>query len=563
MDNLSEAFNYVNDMFTAAHQKTVVKIKEEGRPIQIIENYLDTKIKNDPILVRQILRVCFSAYSNNPINLGVLAPTSEGKTYATVEVTNLFPVKDVITVARLSPTALIHQNGTLVDENGDTIEERLDDLFFKIMNARKNGEKELFHTLEGEMRDLKKNARNMVDLSNKILLFLDNPNPATYEMLKPLLSHDKYELLYKTTATDGSLKVKESIIRGWPATIICSAKNEAKNEVWPEIQSRFFMTSPNTDVKKYKAANSLTGDILGLPTWASHIYSSKANEEFCKFFIQNIKEGIVKMCKGNNNPIFNPYREKIVDLLPNVSGIDMRHFSRFNAFLNMETILHANENVKIEFITKLKERHVSIITSIEDIDNTSMILKEISTLPPEKIKFFDKVFKNAILENLDSYSDNNGNSNDSNNNEENVSLTSKELAVKYTSVFKKPTTTKKIVESYLEPLVDEGLLESKPNPDNKSQNYYSLGSLITIHDLSTLKSKILDSIKCRLPQIDTSHSSHNRCRFAKSTPIDTHSLYIWLGVAKLGQVSMQFGKITKIFDKNGTLNFLQFIEKIK
>jgi len=539
MGDFTSGINEICNIFTNAHEKTVVKIKEEGRPIHIIEKYLDTRIKNDPILVRQILRVCFSAYSNNPINLGVLAPTSEGKTYATVEVTNIFPSKDVIAVARLSPTALIHQNGILVDEEGNEIGGKLDDLFFEIMNARKSGDKELAHTLETELRELKNNAKNMVDLSNKILLFLDNPNPATYEMLKPLLSHDKYELLYKTTSTDGSLKVKETILRGWPATIVCSAKNEAKNEVWPEIQSRFFITSPNTNVEKYKAANSLTGDIMGIPSWGSHMYTDEKNREYCKFFIDKIKESIVEICKDNNNPIFNPYREKIVELLPNTSGIDMRHFSRINAFLNMETILHANENVKIEFISKLDSTiHHSIITSIEDIDNTTKILKEISTLPPDKIKFFDKVFKSAIFENLDSYSS-----------EENVSLTSKELAVKYTSVFKKPTTAKKIVENYLEPLVDEGLIESKSNPENISQNYYSLGSSITIHNLLELKSKILDSIeRCRLYEIDT---------------VDTHPLYIWLGVAKLGQVSTQFGKLTKLFDKNGTLNFKQFVNKFK
>lgn len=544
MDNLTDAFGMITDVFKGAHQKTVQKIKKEGRPICIIEEYLDTRIKNDPILVRQILRVCFSAYTNNPINLGVLAPTSEGKTYATVQVTDLFPPKDVIAVARLSPTALIHQNGILVDEEGNEIEGKLNDLFFEIMNARKDGNKELFHTLEAELKDLKKNAKNMVDLSNKILLFLDNPNPATYEMLKPLLSHDKYELLYKTTAGDGSLHVKETIIRGWPATIICSAKNEAKNDVWPEIQSRFFITSPNTNVEKYKAANTLTGDIMGIPSWASHIHTNLENREYCKFFIQNIKESIVKLCNNHNNPIFNPYRKQIIELLPNVSGIDMRHFSRINAFLNMETILHANENIKIEFITKSKDRHVSIITSIEDIDNTTKILKEISTLSPEKIKFFEHVFKRTILENLDNYSneDSNGDS------DEEVSLTSKELAIKYTSVFKKPTTAKKIVESYLEPLVDEGLLESRPNPDNKKQNYYSLGSSITIHDLSNLTSKILDSIDCR---------------FGKSTIIDNHPLYIWLGVAKLGRLSTQFGKVTKLFDKNGTINFIQFIDKFK
>lgn len=528
----SDGWGVFRKIFSDAHEKTENKIKEHGKPIIQIEKFLNSKIKDDPILVKQLVRVCFSAYTNNPINLGVLAPTSEGKTYATVQVTNLFPANDVIAVARLSPTALIHQNGVLVDENGEEIGERLDELFFEILEARKDKNKELSQELESKERELKKNAKNLVDLSNKILLFLDNPNPSTYEMLKPLLSHDKYELLYKTTTGDGTLKVKETIIRGWPATIICSAKNEAKNEVWPEVASRFFITSPNTNVAKYKSANKLTADIMGIPSWSGEIKIKKEEEEYCKFFIDKLKDGIVKLCKDGINPIFNPYRQKIVELFPNTQGIDMRHFSRFNAFCNIETILNANSNVKIEFISNNNERHISIITSLQNIDDTTKILGEISVLPPDKIKFFDKVFKNCILETLDTYG----------NDEECVSLTSKELAEKYTSVFKKPTTTKRIVENYLEPLVDEGLLESKPNPDNKKQNYYSLGSSISIHDLSKLKSML--TVDC-----------------TKSTMIDgvdNGHLYIWLGVAKLGQLSRKYGKLTKLFDKNRPLNFIEF-----
>jgi len=527
-----DGWGVITETFSNAHQKTIQKIKEHGKPIIQIEKFLNSRIKDDPILVKQLLRVCFSAYTNNPINLGVLAPTSEGKTYATVQVTNLFPIKDVIAVARLSPTALIHQNGVLVDENGEEVGERLDQLFFEILQARKDKNKELSQELESKERELKKNTKNLVDLSNKILLFLDNPNPNTYEMLKPLLSHDKYELLYKTTTSDGALKVKETIIRGWPATIICSAKNEAKNEVWPEISSRFFMTSPNSNVGKYKSANQLTADVMGIPSWAGSIRMEKEEKKYCQFFIEKIKDGIIKLCKDGINPIFNPYRQNIVESFPNTQGIDMRHFSRFNAFCNIETILNANSNVKIEFMSNEDNRYVSIITSLQNIDDTTKILGEISVLPPDKIKFFDKVFKNCILESMDTYG----------HDEDYVSLTSKELAEKYTRIFKKPITAKKIIENYLEPLVDEGLLESKPNPDNKSQNYYSLGSSITIHDLSKLKSIL---------GVD----------LAQSTPIDTVDkghLYIWLGVAKLGQVSTKYGKLVRLFDKNGTLNFIDF-----
>ena len=90
----------VQEVFHNARQETIKRIRDGGgKPVEIIEKYLDTKIKNDPLLVRQLLRVCFSAYTNNPINLGVLAPTSEGKTYATVQVTNLFPEGDVMACA--------------------------------------------------------------------------------------------------------------------------------------------------------------------------------------------------------------------------------------------------------------------------------------------------------------------------------------------------------------------------------------------------------------------------------------------------------------------------------
>jgi len=523
---VDEAFDIVGKVFANAHQNTIQKIEKDGRPLQQIENYLDTIVKKDPILVRQILRVCFSAYTNNPINLAVLAPTSEGKTYATVQVTNLFPSKDVIAVGRMSPTALIHQNGILIDENGEEIGERLDELFFEILNAKKEKDKELARELQVEEREIKSTAKNLVDLTGKILLFLDNPQPATYEMLKPILSHDKKEIQYKTTSTDGSLKVKETIIRGWPATIICSAKNEAKNEVWDEITSRFFMTSPNTDVTKYKAANYLTADKMGVPTWADNLYTDNEQKKYCEFFIEKLKEGITKLCENGHNPIFNPYREKLVEIFPSSQGIDMRHFNRFNSFCNIETILHAGNNVKIEWVSNDGIRYVSVITSLKDIDETAKILKEINVLPPDKMKFFEKIFKNCIMENLDSYG----------NKEDIVLVTSKELADQYTKVFKKPTSPKKIVENYLEYLVDEGFVESKSNPENKSQNYYSLGGDVTIHDLS----------KCRLALIDT---------------IDTIPLYIWLGVAKLGQVSTKFGKVKRIFDKNGTLNFKEFLKK--
>ena len=224
-DSINDFVDDLKDFQVKQKDERELRFEKFGLPITQIENYLNTQVKDDPRLVKQLLRVYFSAYTKNPINMAILAPSSDGKTHATVQVSKIFPEKDFISVGRLSPTALIHQYGMMIDENGNNIEPKLKELE-KLKNTSQNDE-EINYAKE-TIQELLKTAKNLVDLTNKVLLFLDNPSPQTYEVLKPILSHDKEEILYKTTKGDGSLKVKETIIRGWPATIVCSAKNEAK-----------------------------------------------------------------------------------------------------------------------------------------------------------------------------------------------------------------------------------------------------------------------------------------------------------------------------------------------
>ena len=110
---------------------SILNREEHGRPIEQIENYLNTVIMDEKILVKKILRVGFSAYTNNPINLGLMAPSSEGKTYAVVHVMELFPKEDVIFVGGMSPTAFIHERGIMVNENNESIEAKIQELKLK------------------------------------------------------------------------------------------------------------------------------------------------------------------------------------------------------------------------------------------------------------------------------------------------------------------------------------------------------------------------------------------------------------------------------------------------
>jgi len=76
----------------------------------------------------------------------------------------------------------------------------------------------------------------------------------------------------------------------WPVFIFCSAKNEAKHEVWAEMKNRTLMLSPNTDVKKYVEANKLTGQKFGLPTWCKSLYENPEDRELSKDRINILKE---------------------------------------------------------------------------------------------------------------------------------------------------------------------------------------------------------------------------------------------------------------------------------
>ncbi len=483
----------------------IINFKDE-KPLDLIEKYLNSRIRQDPTLVKQLVRAYLSTYTDNPINMALLAPSSDGKTYATVEVSKIFPKEDIILVGRMSPTALIHQNGFLIDEQGNNIDGELENITQRIIDAKIEKDKILESETKKERDELLKNARRCVDLTHKILLFLDNPQSQTYEMLKPIMSHDSNEIEYMTTKGDGSLNVSKSVIRGWPVFIFCSAKNEEKNEVWEEIKTRVFMTSPNSNIKKYKEANQLTALKLSRPTWAKALYTNEEDKELSKFYIEEFKTKLTELCKDGNNPVIDPFDQAIAEKFPHSQGVSMRHLTRLMSFINLETILNSEYNPGLLFGTKNEKFVKSIFTTINDIDNACDVLKNISTISPEKIKFYDEIFNVLMKEKLNC-----------------DGLTSKDLAEKYTQKFEKQITVKQITENYLKPLVDSGILATKENPANISQYVYEPVSTITIHNLKDLKSTLVDT----------------------STPIES---YIDSCLTDLEKVSTEIGKSKINFD---------------
>lgn len=154
-----------------------------------------------------------SAYSENAqFNESFNAPSSTGKSYIPLETADLFPQEDVMKLGNCSPTAFFHEQGAFNKETNVIT----------------------------------------VDLSRKIIIFLDQPHNALLERLRSLLSHDQKEMQSKITDKNqkGGNRTKTVIIRGYPSVIFCSASMQIDEQE----ATRFFLLSPEASQEKIREA---------------------------------------------------------------------------------------------------------------------------------------------------------------------------------------------------------------------------------------------------------------------------------------------------------------------
>jgi len=216
----------VSDWLSAGGSKEeLIKLAERTTPFESIDvsqfkplssqdviEILGLTIKRDQEN-KLITFLCeLSAYTeSSQFNISFNAPSSTGKSYIPTEIARLFPQEDVIEIGYCSPTAFFHDVGRYVEGKG-----------------------------------------YLVDLSRKILIFLDQPHTQLLERLRPLLSHDKKEISLKITdkTQKFGLKTKNVLLRGYPAVIFCTAGLKIDEQE----ATRFLLLSPETNQEKIREA---------------------------------------------------------------------------------------------------------------------------------------------------------------------------------------------------------------------------------------------------------------------------------------------------------------------
>jgi hypothetical protein len=400
-------------------------------------------VKQEDSLVRQIFYSALSGYTKDPINLGIIAPTSEGKTYPVIETLKFFPKDDVWLIGSMSTKLLVRQKGILVDENNEPIKPAIMELKKQINDSDDEDEK---GRLKNRLQELYENARTLIDLRDKILVFLEPPQHDLWNLLKPILSHDSKEIEFPfVDKTERGLIPRRVIVRGWPSCIFCSARDESNWPVWPEIQSRFLITSPNMIPEKYQESNLLIAQRKGLPAFVQQkIIVSDQDISLAKTAILYLKQEIKELPS-----VWIPYSQYLAEALPSDKGTDTRAIKRILSILNIISLARANLRPKLAYGPE-----TLVIATLDDLVEVLHITQNLNGMPTYKMKFFNEIFFPLYIE------------------KSHEPLTTKELCEYFKAKHGKAIDSDSLKKKYLNELRNNGIIGEEDSVVDKRQKIY-------------------------------------------------------------------------------------------
>jgi len=278
--------------------------------------HLSRTVRRDVTAKNMVFLTALSAYTPEPINLFLRGESSIGKSYNVVQALKYFPKDDVWLLGGLSPTALIHQHGLLVDKNGN--------LILPSQKPDKDAPAEEKEAWTQRMHD----ARYLVELNNRIIVFLEAPHFETFNMLRPILSHDAHQISYRFTdkSGKGQLQTQHVVIQGWPATIFCSTQEKYVQD----LATRGFTVTPEMNRKKYAAANMLTARKAAYP-WS---FKSDFDHMLLAGYISSLKTSL------ENLAAVDPYAVKFAQVFPSLSPRSMRDFKHLTNLVKVSALFH-------------------------------------------------------------------------------------------------------------------------------------------------------------------------------------------------------------------------------
>ncbi len=387
----------ITDLFRKENQD---KFKLIGS--QELINILGLTIKQDNTNKLLTFLCHLSAYTEEcQLNISNNAPSSTGKSYIPMEIKELFPEEDVIAVGYCSPTAFFHDVGIWDNEN----------------------------------------KMYWVDLSRKILIFLDQPHTLLLQHLRPLLSHDSKEIKLKITdkSQKYGLKTKNVIIKGYPSVIFCTAGLKIDEQE----ATRFILLSPETTQEKIKQGviEKINKD-SDKESYQTYL-ESNPDRMLLKERILAIREEDIQQIKIDLN-IRSKLKERFLGKIKLLKPRHQRDIGRITSFIKIFALLN------LWFREKEED---TLIANEQDLEEAFKLWDDISesqelNLPP----YIYNVYKEVILPCY---------------NKLNKGLARQEITKEYWNVYGRPLQDWMLRQQIIPMLENSGLIISESDPNDR------------------------------------------------------------------------------------------------
>jgi len=406
-----------NELSKGVKKKKENAIKNKFKPLNSsdLEKILSLTIKNDDENKVVIFLCMLSAYTeDSQFNISLNAPSSTGKSYIPLEIASLFPKEDVTDLGHCSPTAFFHDAGNFDKKFGGYI----------------------------------------VNLSRKILIFLDQPHSELLARLRPLLSHDKKEIKSKITDKNQQygLKTKNILLIGYPSVMFCSARLRMDEQ---EI-TRFLLLSPESNQEKTKKGicNTINNDSN------PKAYLKKLNRDPDRKLLKERIRAIEKV--GINEIIIENKDEIKKRFLPKNKKLKPRHQRDIKRLISI---------IKVFALLNLwwRERKGStIVANDDDINQAFGIWEKISTcqnlgIPPYVYSIYNEVILPAYVLKHRTIGTVGGNK------IQFQGLSRKEISDKYYQVYGRTLDNYKLRIDIIPVLETAGLITQDKDPNDKRQ----------------------------------------------------------------------------------------------
>lgn len=471
---------------------TFLPIPDDDRIKYCIDVILK-EAKLEDVAVKQLFYSMLSMYTKYPRNVQVSGPSGEGKNYIIRKVADLFPKEDVIKFVGMSDKSLFHRTGRLVmkDDTGEYVdiekmlEKNDEDIDKKREESAMSSDKNLKAALKAQIKELEKEkgelykqAKKLIDLSHKTIIFLDTPPQGLLNAIMSLLSHDEYEVEYDYVDTNNGIKTHSNVLRGWPVFIFAQALDTSDHKRYAEIQRRFIITNPRMDQEKYKAAIELIGRKYSLPDFMyQKLVVSDEQKDQAREIIKGLKDKILDLTgsvdPGRNN-VCIPFERAIIEAASKKRASDMTTTERIFGYLTLLAQVNVDKRPVILFrkIGHPITEKIPLAT-FDDLKEALFLMQYSNGVRPYIVEWFNDVL--LFTHNGKSGPDSRikwVGSKEQTIYETRIGVTSQELADATMRIKGKKLSAKQIRESHLFTLINEGYVDSVPSELDKRADIY-------------------------------------------------------------------------------------------